>query len=36
LAFVFEQAPGKSNPAISEFNLINLPNPGVPNVEEFF
>lgn len=36
VSFLFESTPGKSNEAISEWNLINLPNPGVPQVEEFF
>ena len=36
VAFLFESAPGKSNAAISEWNMVNLPNPSVPIVEEFF
>jgi len=36
VSFLFEQTPGKTNNAISEWNLINLPNPGIPVVEEFF
>jgi len=33
---LFEQNAGRTNNAISEWNLINLPNPGIPFVDEFF
>jgi hypothetical protein len=33
---LFEENPGRSNNAISEFNLINLPNPETKEVNEFF
>ena len=36
LSFIFENYPGKTNPSINEWNLLNLPNPGIPEVNEDF
>lgn len=36
VALLFEEDPGKSNNAISEWNLINLPNAEVHEVNDFF
>jgi carbonic anhydrase len=36
LSFLFEDVPGKINEAVNEWNIINLPNPKVPEVNEFF
>jgi hypothetical protein len=33
---LFEENPGKNNNAISEWNLINLPNPETKEVDDFF
>ena len=36
VSFLFKDEPGKSNAAISEWNLINLPNSKQQKVTEFF
>lgn len=36
LSVVFEDSPGVNNNFINDFDLINMPNPGIPQVSQFF
>lgn len=36
LSFIVEDVPGGRNRFIDEFDVLNLPNPGVPHVNNFF
>ena len=36
LSVIFEDTPGFSNNFIDDFDLMNVPNPGIPKVKNFF
>ena len=36
LSFIFESSPGSNNLAIGNWNLLNIPNPGIPESTDFF
>lgn len=36
LSFIFEDTPGHNSQEIMNWNLLNLPNPGIPQVDDFF
>jgi carbonic anhydrase len=36
LSIIFESQPGKNSLELTNWNLLNLPNPGIPSVVDFF
>lgn len=36
LSFIIEDTPGYSVSELENWDLLNIPNPGVPNVSQFF
>ena len=36
LSIIFESQPGKNSLELTNWNLLNLPNPGIPAVVDFF
>jgi hypothetical protein len=36
LSFIYEDTPGSINTELSNWDLLNLPNPGIPRVNDFF